>query len=127
MEHVNRPHRCGRRRIGHIRLTDIPACTRVRVEGSPGIEINTHVGTSGIDHKPGAVSSPTAARAVNVHRRCLPGSEREILAAHESAARPTTWRGRAVGNPDAMTAPPSAAHRRPSPGAETHPAAGRDR
>src|SRR6202011_645201 len=42
-----------------------PGVHRVRVEGSPGIEINTHVGTSGIDHNQGGVIA-TAARAVNV-------------------------------------------------------------
>lgn len=41
-----------------------PGVHRVIVEGSPGIEINTHVGTSGIDHNQGGVIA-TAARAVN--------------------------------------------------------------
>lgn len=38
---------------------------RVVIGGSPGIEINAHVGTSGIDHNDGGVIA-TAARAVNV-------------------------------------------------------------
>jgi hypothetical protein len=41
-----------------------PGVHRVRVEGSPGIEINTHVGISGIDHNQGGVIA-TAARAVH--------------------------------------------------------------
>lgn len=41
-----------------------PGVHRVIVDGSPGIEINTHVGTSGIDHNQGGVIA-TAARAVN--------------------------------------------------------------
>lgn len=42
-----------------------PGVHRVIVDGSPGIEINAHVGTSGIDHNQGGVIA-TAARAVNV-------------------------------------------------------------
>lgn len=42
-----------------------PGVHRVLVDGSPGIEINTHVGTSGIDHNQGGVIA-TAARVVNV-------------------------------------------------------------
>ena len=42
-----------------------PGVHRVVVDGSPGIEINTHVGISGIDHNQGGVIA-TAARAVNV-------------------------------------------------------------
>ena len=73
------------RRIGRIRLTDIPACIASRIEGSPGIEINTHVGTSGIDHNQGGVIA-TAARAVNViDAVCRAPSG--ILAAHD--LRPT--------------------------------------
>lgn len=41
-----------------------PGVHRVIVDGSPGIEINTHVGTSGIDHNQGGVIA-TAARAIN--------------------------------------------------------------
>ncbi|MDA2891592.1 dihydrodipicolinate reductase [Mycolicibacterium sp. BiH015] len=41
-----------------------PGVHRVIVDGSPGIEINCHVGTSGIDHNQGGVIA-TAARAVN--------------------------------------------------------------
>lgn len=41
-----------------------PVVHRVVIDGSPGIEINTHVGTSGIDHNQGGVIA-TAARAVN--------------------------------------------------------------
>lgn len=41
-----------------------PGVHRVVIDGSPGIEINTHVGTSGIDHNQGGVIA-TAARAVN--------------------------------------------------------------
>lgn len=41
-----------------------PGVHRVIVDGNPGIEINTHVGTSGIDHNQGGVIA-TAARAVN--------------------------------------------------------------
>ncbi len=73
------------RRIGRIRPTDIPACTASVVEGSPGIEINTHVGVSGIDHNQGGVIA-TAARAVNViDAVCRAPSG--ILAAHD--LRPT--------------------------------------
>lgn len=42
-----------------------PGVHRVVVDGSPGIEINTHLGISGIDHNQGGVIA-TAARAVNV-------------------------------------------------------------
>ena len=64
MEHVNR-------------LTDVAApdwpfppdgrsgVHRVVVGGSPGIEINTHVGGSGVDHNDGGVIA-TAARAINM-------------------------------------------------------------
>ena len=62
-----------------------PGVHRVRVEGSPGIEINTHVGVSGIDHNQGGVIA-TAARAVNViDAVCRAPSG--ILAAHD--LRPT--------------------------------------
>jgi hypothetical protein len=62
-----------------------PGVHRVRVEGSPGVEINTHVGVSGIDHNQGGVIA-TAARAVNViHAVCQAPSG--ILAAHD--LRPT--------------------------------------
>ncbi len=62
-----------------------PGVHRVRVEGSPGVEINTHVGISGIDHNQGGVIA-TAARAVNViHAVCQAPSG--ILAAHD--LRPT--------------------------------------
>jgi hypothetical protein len=62
-----------------------PGVHRVRVEGSPGIEINTHVGISGIDHNQGGVIA-TAARAVNViDAVCRAPSG--ILAAHD--LRPT--------------------------------------
>ncbi|MFB1296056.1 dihydrodipicolinate reductase [Mycobacterium sp. pW049] len=58
-----------------------PGVHRVIVDGSPGIEINTHVGTSGIDHNQGGVIA-TAARAVNaIEAVCTarPG----VLAAHD--------------------------------------------
>jgi 2,4-diaminopentanoate dehydrogenase len=42
-----------------------PGVHRVVVEGSPGIEINTHVGGSGLDHNDGGVIA-TAARAINM-------------------------------------------------------------
>jgi hypothetical protein len=42
-----------------------PGVHRVVVEGSPGVEINTHVGGSGIDHNDGGVIA-TAARAINM-------------------------------------------------------------
>ena len=84
MEHVNR-------------LTDVaaphwpyppegrPGVHRVVVDGNPGIEVNTHVGGSGIDHNQGGVIA-TAARAVNVVEAvCLAPSG--ILAAHD--LRPT--------------------------------------
>jgi hypothetical protein len=62
-----------------------PGVHRVRVEGSPGVEINTHVGVSGIDHNQGGVIA-TAARAVNViNAVCQAPSG--ILAAHD--LRPT--------------------------------------
>jgi 2,4-diaminopentanoate dehydrogenase len=62
-----------------------PGVHRVRVEGSPGVEINTHVGVSGIDHNQGGVIA-TAARAVNViNAVCRAPSG--ILAAHD--LRPT--------------------------------------
>ncbi len=62
-----------------------PGVHRVRVEGSPGVEINTHVGVSGIDHNQGGVIA-TAARAVNViDAVCQAPSG--ILAAHD--LRPT--------------------------------------
>jgi hypothetical protein len=62
-----------------------PGVHRVRVEGSPGVEINTRVGISGIDHNQGGVIA-TAARAVNViHAVCQAPSG--ILAAHD--LRPT--------------------------------------
>jgi len=64
MEHVNR-------------LTDVagpdwpyppdgrPGVHRVTIAGDPGVEINAHVGLSGIDHNQGGVIA-TAARAVNM-------------------------------------------------------------
>jgi hypothetical protein len=62
-----------------------PGVHRVRVEGSPGVEINTHVGISGIDHNQGGVIA-TAARAVNaIDAVCQAPSG--ILAAHD--LRPT--------------------------------------
>jgi len=62
-----------------------PGVHRVVVEGSPGVTINTHVGTSGIDHNQGGVIA-TAARAVNViDAVCRAPSG--ILAAHD--LRPT--------------------------------------
>jgi hypothetical protein len=62
-----------------------PGVHRVRIEGSPGIEINTHVGVSGIDHNQGGVIA-TAARAVNViDAVCRAPSG--VLAAHD--LRPT--------------------------------------
>jgi hypothetical protein len=62
-----------------------PGVHRVVVEGSPGVEINAHVGTSGIDHNQGGVIA-TAARAVNVVEAvCRAPSG--ILAAHD--LRPT--------------------------------------
>jgi hypothetical protein len=62
-----------------------PGVHRVIIEGSPGITINTHVGTSGIDHNQGGVIA-TAARAVNVIEAvCRAPSG--ILAAHD--LRPT--------------------------------------
>ena len=62
-----------------------PGVHRVRIEGSPGIEINTHVGISGIDHNQGGVIA-TAARAVNlIDAVCRAPSG--ILAAHD--LRPT--------------------------------------
>jgi len=58
-----------------------PGVHRVIVEGSPGIEINTHVGGSGVDHNQGGVIA-TAARAVNViDAVCRAASG--ILAAHD--------------------------------------------
>jgi len=84
MEHVNR-------------LTDVaaphwpyppegrPGVHRVVVDGNPGIEVNTHLGGSGIDHNQGGVIA-TAARAVNVVEAvCLAPSG--IMAAHD--LRPT--------------------------------------
>jgi hypothetical protein len=62
-----------------------PGVHRVIIEGSPGVTINTHVGTSGIDHNQGGVIA-TAARAVNViDAVCRAPSG--ILAAHD--LRPT--------------------------------------
>jgi hypothetical protein len=58
-----------------------PGVHRVRVEGSPGIEINTHVGISGIDHNQGGVIA-TGARAVNVIDAVC-GAPSGILAAHD--------------------------------------------
>lgn len=58
-----------------------PGVHRVIVGGSPGIEINAHVGTSGIDHNQGGVIA-TAARAVNaIEAVCLAPSG--ILAARD--------------------------------------------
>lgn len=54
---------------------------RVVVDGDPGIVINAHVGTSGIDHNQGGVIA-TAARAVNmIEAVCRAPSG--ILAAHD--------------------------------------------
>jgi len=58
-----------------------PGVHRVIVDGSPGVEINTHVGTSGIDHNQGGVIA-TAARAVNVIEAVC-GAPSGILAAHD--------------------------------------------
>ncbi|MDG4663349.1 dihydrodipicolinate reductase [Mycobacterium sp. 236(2023)] len=58
-----------------------PGVHRVIVDGSPGIEINTHVGTSGIDHNQGGVIA-TAARAINVVEAVCSADE-GILAAHD--------------------------------------------
>jgi hypothetical protein len=48
-----------------------PGVHRVTVAGDPGVEINAHVGVSGIDHNQGGVIA-TAARAVNMIERCAP-------------------------------------------------------
>ncbi|MDZ4268462.1 MAG: dihydrodipicolinate reductase [Mycobacterium sp.] len=61
-----------------------PGVHRVVVDGSPGIEINTHVGTSGIDHNQGGVIA-TAARAVNVIEAVC-GASSGLLAAHDLRA-----------------------------------------
>ena len=61
-----------------------PGVHRVIVDGSPGIEINTHVGTSGIDHNQGGVIA-TAARAVNVVDAVC-RAPAGILAAHDLRA-----------------------------------------
>ena len=58
-----------------------PGVHRVVIDGDPGVEINTYVGVSGIDHNQGGVTA-TAARAVNVINAVCdypPG----ILAAHD--------------------------------------------
>lgn len=54
---------------------------RVIVEGSPGIEINTHVGAVGADHNQAGVIA-TAARAVNVIGAVC-GAPPGLLAAHD--------------------------------------------
>jgi hypothetical protein len=62
-----------------------PGVHRVVVQGNPGVEINTHVGVSGIDHNQGGVIA-TAARAVNaIDAVCRAPSG--LLAAHD--LRPT--------------------------------------
>jgi len=62
-----------------------PGVHRVIVAGSPGIEINAHVGGSGVDHNEGGVVA-TAARAVNaIEATCL--APKGVLAAHD--LRPT--------------------------------------
>jgi len=61
-----------------------PGVHRVVVDGSPGIEINTHVGTSGIDHNQGGVIA-TAARAVNVIEAVCRASI-GLLSAHDLRA-----------------------------------------
>ena len=63
-----------------------PGVHRVVVDGSPGVEINTHLGTTaGIDHNQGGVIA-TAARAVNaIEAVCRAPSG--LLAAHD--LRPT--------------------------------------
>ena len=80
MEHVNRltsaaaPH-------WPVPPDGRPGVHRVVVTGVPGIEINTHVGGSGVDHNQGGVIA-TAARAVNViDAVCRAPSG--ILAAHD--------------------------------------------
>lgn len=58
-----------------------PGVHRVVIEGSPGVEINTHVGGSGVDHNEGGVIA-TAARAINaIDTVCSAPSG--ILAAHD--------------------------------------------
>ena len=62
-----------------------PGVHRVVVEGSPGIELNTHLGTHDVDHNEAGVVA-TAARAVNaIEAVCAAPSG--ILAAHD--LRPT--------------------------------------
>lgn len=62
-----------------------PGVHRVVIQGDPGIEINTHVGLSGIDHNQGGVIA-TAARAVSaIDAVCR--APTGLLAAHD--LRPT--------------------------------------
>lgn len=62
-----------------------PGVHRVVVDGSPGIEINAHVGGHGVDHNEGGVVA-TAARAINaIEAACRAPSG--VLAAHD--LRPT--------------------------------------
>lgn len=63
-----------------------PGVHRVVVRGTPGVEINTHLGLDGVDHNQGGVIS-TAARAVNaIHDVCAapPGllAVKDLPAAH---------------------------------------------
>jgi hypothetical protein len=62
-----------------------PGVHRVIVGGSPGIEINTHVGGAGVDHNMAGVVA-TAARAINaIEATCR--APKGVLAAHD--LRPT--------------------------------------
>jgi hypothetical protein len=62
-----------------------PGVHRVIITGSPGVEINTHVGGSGVDHNEAGVVA-TAARAINaIEAACL--APTGVLAAHD--LRPT--------------------------------------
>ncbi len=88
-----------------------PGVHRVVIEGSPGVEINTHVGGSGVDHNEGGVIA-TAARSINaIDTVCSAPSG--ILAAHDlrplDHLRGMMWRHR-----DHDCAP-SARHRKPGP------------
>jgi 2,4-diaminopentanoate dehydrogenase len=84
MEHVNRLT-CAAAPHWPYPPDGRPGVHRVVVEGTPGIEINTHVGGAGTDHNEAGVIA-TAARAINaIDAVCAapPG----ILAAHD--LRPT--------------------------------------
>ncbi len=63
MEHVNRLTEAAARHWP-MPPEGRPGVHRVVVEGSPGVEINTHLGRSGVDHNEAGVIA-TAARAVN--------------------------------------------------------------